>query len=521
MKAAKRKIDKSQHVLIVGAGPVGLSLAAFLHLNNVSFTIVDEKPGAVADSRALGVHARTLEILQALGLSREFVRRGRTTRYMTFHLGDRALFSFDFGILRNETSFPFYLILPQYQTEAMLLQWLHEHGHQVEWNKALADINEIAEDVVATFIDGEKRKFSYVAGCDGASSLVRNKLNIGYTGMTYEVRFVLAEVRIAENRLRTDSTHVILAPDATVAAIPLPNGAYRLVGPDVQSAGQTGAASTMSFESFTSFLARNHLLQDVSLHDPERLVSYRMQKRVADSFRKGRIFLAGDAAHIHSPAGGQGMNSGIQDAANLAWKLGLVVRGEAPAALLDSYEKERRTIALHTAEATDRAMRITSVKGRFRRLILKLASPLFFALYQPKRLIRSIAQITVAYGDNTDNPSPGARMPWLPLANGEDIFDHIAPSGLTLLETGNRAQLEPSTTPIKRILLSDNQYFRREAKANEIETLPVRLPELKRIDNAARMLIRPDGYLIAVDIHHTGTNCTRAIERMNLKGMLA
>jgi 2-polyprenyl-6-methoxyphenol hydroxylase-like FAD-dependent oxidoreductase len=508
-------MSRDERILIVGAGPVGLTLACLLAQANTPFRIIDSKVGTVRDSRALGVHARTLEVMQSLGLAEAFIRAGRVTRFMTFHHKNAPLFSLDFNTLKNDTAYPFYLILPQSSTEAMLYRKLQDLGGTVEWDTPLLSLEEMSDGVIA-HVAGGSAQYSYVVGCDGAASITRKCLDIAFSGITYDARFVLSEVRIAEDRLPTDATHVILAEDSVVAAIPMPNGAYRLVGPDSMACTDIESGAPISFDVFAAFLARNGLLPDAGLHDPSRVVSYRMQKRVADRFMTTRVFLAGDAAHIHSPAGGQGMNMGIQDAANLAWKLSLG-RSAPQSSLLNSYQTERRSVALVVANGTDKALRLVGSRHWLHRLMLRRLAPLLCRVWQPWRLIHSMAQLGVAYG-NAQPGAVGARLVWFRLAQGGDGFDLMSPGKLTLIDLCG-ATLPSSPLPLRLVRLVDNRYYRPEASpTTELELYPVDAAELRRLGLVARLLVRPDGYLAAVDHSPSDQSVAHVLDKLTRTG---
>lgn len=485
-----------QRVLIVGAGPVGLTLACLLASAGTPFRIIDGKPAPVGDSRALGVHARTLEVMQSLDLAQAFIRHGRVTRYMTFHDKTRALFSLDFEILRRDTAYPFYLILPQSITERLLYDKLRSLGGDVEWNTTLRSLEEDADGVVVHSA-GKTMRHDYVVGCDGAASVVRKSLGIDFSGLTYDARFVLSEVRIAEDRLATDATHVIMANQSVLAAIPLPNGAYRLVGPDSMASTDLASGAQISFDAFADFLRRNGLFPDTRLYDPSRVVSYKMQKRVADRFMTGRVFLAGDAAHIHSPAGGQGMNMGIQDAANLAWKLSVSHHGPAPG-LLDSYGQERRGIALSVANGTDRALRLMNSPNLLHRIAFRFVAPVLCRFWQPRVLIEAMAQLRIAYGTGPDPVAPGKRLPWVRLADGGDLFDLLAPGRMLVLHLSGGDALG-GAWPVDEIRLDDNRYYRPGETAGPMAVRPATTRERAKLGLVARVLVRPDGYVAAVD----------------------
>lgn len=504
-------------ILIVGAGPVGLTLACLFAKSGTSFRIVDSKQGTVEDSRALGVHARTLEIMQSLQLAEAFVHNGRITRHMTFHKKNDPLFSFDFQTLQDETAYPYYLILPQSRTEYLLYEKLKELGGDVDWNTSLRSVEESQEGVTAHF-EGRSEHYDFVAGCDGAASVVRKSLGIAFSGFTYDARFVLSEVRITEDRLPTDATHVILADDAVVAAIPLPDGAYRLVGPDIRAKTDLDSGAKISFDAFAGFLKRNGLFPDAELYDPSRVVSYRMQKRVADQFMTKRVFLAGDAAHIHSPAGGQGMNMGIQDAANLAWKLSMVQQGDAPEILLESYGRERRAVAEKVASATDRALQLVSKKDLLSRVLLSYVVPLACRFWQPRKLLKAMAQLSISYGSDKISGGMGTRVPWVRLAKGGDLFDFLDGGEFVLLHLSGKTELQ-ADVPVRQVVLVDNRYYRPEPKVLGIMQVPVHTGELQRLGGVSRILIRPDGYIAAVDMQDESENCAQFLSNFATAGL--
>ena len=502
-------------ILIVGAGPVGLALGCLLAASRTPFRLIDAKEGIGTESRALGIHARTLEIMQSLGLSEQLIKAGRITRYMTFHDRNTALFSLDFDVLEKETAFPYYLIVPQCDTEAILYEKLLSLGGEVEWNTALRSVEDHAENVIV-HLEGESLRYPYVVGCDGAASLVRKALGIAFSGETYDARFLLSEVRIPDDRLPTDATHVIMTRESVLAAIPLPDGSYRLVGPDSMAPKEGQSGATITFDAFSDFLKRNGLFPKTQFRDPSRVVSYRMQKRVADAFMGHRTFLAGDAAHIHSPAGGQGMNMGIQDAANLAWKLSVAFRRPNPA-LLQTYGSERRGIANTVAAGTDKALRMMAAPGPVFRMAMRILAPAILRVRQPYKLIHGMAQLAIRYAPD-DQRGIGGRLPHVRLAEGGDLFDLVAPGRPIVLHVNPaRATPKVGTSGVLNIRLIDNRFFRASPdRAADHGLYPVAGPELKKLPNAARLLVRPDGYIAALDRADRDTNVADQIAQWGL-----
>jgi hypothetical protein len=235
------------------------------------------------------------------------------------------------------------------------------------------------------------------------------------------MRFLLSEVRIVDDKIDRSSSHVFMGEHTTVAVIPQPDRIYRVVGPDFSrqdDSNPIGGSTRVEFDDFADFLKKNKLLQHVDMLDPSRLLSYRINKRVAAKFRDRRVFLAGDAAHIHSPAGGQGMNTGLHDAVNLSWKIAAVLNGTADESLLDTYESERRPAALRIVNGADAAMMTVVSRKLGSRLFFDWVAPVITQFYQPRKLMEAIAQISGSYpefrgmSDHSDRSGPqvGTRL---------------------------------------------------------------------------------------------------------------
>ncbi|ALL63116.1 pentachlorophenol 4-monooxygenase [Paraburkholderia caribensis MBA4] len=517
-------------VLVVGAGPVGLMAAAFLQRLGIGCDIVDPKRGAVIESRALGIHARTLEFLHFLGLDEQFIRAGRATRYMRFHRPDRELFALDFDILRDQTDYPFYLILPQSRTEAFLIEYLESRGVTPEWGVALVSLEQDAGGVDVTLRDvaGDEhtRRYRYVIGADGANSTVRRALDIPFSGATYPARFLLAEVELDHQRLASDSTHVFIGERTTVAVIPQPGRQFRIVGPDFTQADV--AAENPDFAQFSNFLESNQLFEDWSFHSPSRVTSYRMHKRVAERFRYGRVFLAGDAAHIHSPAGGQGMNTGMHDAVNLAWKLALVLRHGAEPALLDSYEEERHKTANEVVASTDKAMMMFTRPHFLTRFLMFTLGPIALRFYQPVGALAAMAQLKLSYRSSVFGRSaPGAlqagdRMPRLAVGRLQTTMDAFRSGCFVLFLTGEASESSEALAAMRMLsrclpltcwAVSADRHFHANPSA-EVAYFPDSGAMHAKLSGLNAVLCRPDGYVVATDIAHSLPNALAATQAL-------
>ena len=303
-------------VLVVGAGPTGLALAAYALAHGASVRVVDRAPTAVHESRALVLVPRTMEVLAGLGVTGELLRRGRRTIRLTLHAGRRSvdLPLFDVGI--KDTPYPFLLFASQAETQAVLAEHLARRGLTVERGTELVGLQQRADGVTCRLAGagGERTtQATYVAGCDGGGSTVRRLLGVGFRGGRYPQRFALADVTI-DGELPPERVHAYLGRRGILFLFPLGAPApWRVLGllPEPDAAAPLSLAEVQAVvDEFTGGGLR--------LRDPAWVSDFRLRHKLADHYRVGRAFLAGDAAHVHSPAGGQGMNVGVQDAATSA-----------------------------------------------------------------------------------------------------------------------------------------------------------------------------------------------------------
>ncbi|MBE1549711.1 2-polyprenyl-6-methoxyphenol hydroxylase-like FAD-dependent oxidoreductase [Mycobacterium sp. OAS707] len=344
-------------VLVVGAGPSGLTLAASLVNKGVATTVVDAQPAGANTSRAAVVNSRTLEVLAGLDVSRRLVKEGVQAPRFTIRDGSRTLIPVDFSAL--PTDYAYSLMVPQATTERLLLDRLTELGGTVIRPKRLASVRQDADGVTATFDDGDVLRARYVVGADGIHSTVREQAGIGFEGDVYQESFTLADVRLRGD-VPADEVILFWAKAGLTVVAPLPGDIYRIVAP-VPDAPEEPSAEFVQ-----------QLLDERGLGVGRMVVTeviwgsrFRIHHRVADTYRAGRLLLAGDAAHVHSPAGGQGMNLGIQDGVALADALAAVLGG-APDSVLDEYTAARRPIAQQIVEMTDRLTRLATLPRALR-----------------------------------------------------------------------------------------------------------------------------------------------------------
>jgi 2-polyprenyl-6-methoxyphenol hydroxylase-like FAD-dependent oxidoreductase len=339
-------------VLVIGAGPSGLTLAASLVKKGVATTVVDRQPAGANTSRAAVVNSRTLEVLEVLDVSRRLVKEGVQAPRFTIRDGRRTLIPVDFSVL--PTDYPYSLMVPQATTERLLLDRLTELGGTVLRPKTLTSVAQDADGVTAAFDDRDVIRARYVVGADGVHSTVREQAGIGFEGGVYQESFTLADVRL-HGEAPADEVILFWATAGLTVVAPLPGDIYRIVAPVADAPEAPSAAFIQRLLDERGLGAGRMVVTDVIWGS-----RFRIHHRVADTYRAGRLLLAGDAAHAHSPAGGQGMNLGIQDGVALADALADVLAG-GPDAGLDVYSAARRPIAQQVVEMTDRLTRLATL----------------------------------------------------------------------------------------------------------------------------------------------------------------
>lgn len=410
-------------VLVVGAGPTGLVLALWLTQQGVSVRIIDKSTGPGETSRAMAVQARTLELYRQLDIADEAVAAGHPN--LTINLWAKGqhrarLVLGDAGA--DVTPYPYVLVHPQDQHERLLIRRLETLGIAVERQTELIDFEDIGDRVQARLRmpDGSEEVCvaRYLGGCDGASSTIRHHMGAGFEGGTYKQVFYVADARLSGLE-PADEAHIALDSADFVVVFPYGNGQVRLIG-TVQDE-RAERAETLTFDDVDQQAIEGLGLKVDTLN---WFSTYRVHHRVTDHFRKGRAFLLGDAAHVHSPAGGQGMNTGIADAINLAWKLAAVLKGHAPDALLDSYEEERKAFAHKLVETTDRIFTFVTADSSFADFVRIHIAPLVASVAYKmesvrKTLFRMISQTMLNYHGSAlsegraGGVQGGDRLPWV------------------------------------------------------------------------------------------------------------
>lgn len=357
--ARKPQLPAEAQVLVIGAGPTGLALATSLALRRIDVAVIDAQSAGANTSRAAVIHARTLETLEGIDVVERLLAAGVRARRFTLRDRDRVLLPVEFGFL--PTRYPFTLMVSQAETESILRARLAEAGVDVHWNRALADLRQDADGVEAVLRDGARIRTRYLVGADGAHSTVRDQAGISFPGKSYPQSFALADVRL-DGAAPRDEVILYFSPAGLVVVAPLPQGVHRIVATADEAPEQPDSAYVQALLD-----ARGPERDPLRVRELLWSSRFRVHHRVADTLRAGRILIAGDAAHVHSPAGGQGMNTGIQDGIALAEALVRVFATGKDAAL-DAYEAARLPIAHEVVKLADGLTRIATVPRAMRPL---------------------------------------------------------------------------------------------------------------------------------------------------------
>ncbi|CRL20731.1 Aromatic-ring hydroxylase-like [Penicillium camemberti] len=436
-------------VLIVGAGPTGLVLALWLHHQGVNVHIFDQAAGPAKSSRAIVVHARIVELYRQLGLTEDLLALGfkLPASNLWVEAEHKAHISLrDFG--RELTPYPFMLNIPQDDHERMLEKRLNDIGIHVARGSKLQGFVDHGSSITATlFRESDQtsttHEASYIVGCDGAHSAVRHGIGAKFEGETYKPLFYIADVEGKSDKHFNGEGHVAFANDTFTLVLPYNNtGHARLVGITIPDNDDDDNGESPEPEHQITFDdIRPQIVQgmDIDITNVNWFSTYRCHHRVADKFRSNRAFLVGDAAHIHSPVGGQGMNTGIMDSVNLAWKLATVLKTnmteEAKYQLLDSYESERRAFAMMIVKSTDMGFATLTSKGFFPHILRNWLIPYLVPLllkfdFARTKIFRGASQLVCNYrgsslsriGEGT--VQPGDRPPWVEI-NEVDNFSTL------------------------------------------------------------------------------------------------
>ena len=405
----------SEPVLVTGAGPVGLTMAIALARYGVPVRVIDRLPTRPTRSRALAIWPRTLELLDAAGCADAFVAAGLHAHAVSLHTGNTTLARIPFGTVAS--SFNYLLMIPQSETERLLEEHLGTFGVTVERATELTDFVDRGARLTCTLTHAqggiEVMEAAWLIGCDGAHSFVRGRLGLVFEGETLSTGFVIADAHVAGSAIPPDEPAIFWHPDGAVMFFPISHDRSRIIA----DSGPV-PLHRPDLEEMQAIVDRRGP-DGTILSDPVWLSDFRVNERMVRDYRRGRVFLAGDAAHVHSPAGGQGMNTGMQDAFNLGWKLALVEQRRARRSLLDSYSIERSGVARQILSDSGRMTRVVLLRGHLAQKIRNFVVKQGFRIPAIRRgMANRLAGITTGYPDSPLNagssrglhgPEPGQR----------------------------------------------------------------------------------------------------------------
>ncbi len=414
-------------VVICGAGPTGLMLAAQLQRFNTNFLIIDKKPAPTTESRAVVVQARSMEIYEQMNLSDEIIANAVKADGICFWRHGKKVSEARFENLGNDiTPFDFVIIYEQSKNETLLYHYLQQHNHEVEWNTELVSYKEDENKFIVTVKQDDKEievTAEYIIACDGGKSTVRELTAMEFSGGTYENVFYVADTHITAD-VCENSINFFVADDTFNLLFPMVGEKrYRVIGILPK---QYYHQEKISFDEVSSQVKKDAEL-DLGFYNTQWYSTYRLHHKKIKAFSKGNIFFCGDAAHVHSPAGGQGMNTGLQDAYNLAWKLALVINGTAKKNLLDTYHEERNPIAESLLKTTDRMFTSMSKNSKlniFLRMYLipNVLPSLMKVQALRKEFFKMISQTEINYVHKSSSKGQagkikaGMRFPYLKLS---------------------------------------------------------------------------------------------------------
>lgn len=501
-------------VLIIGAGPTGLALAAQLIRYGVDFVIVDKKESTTPYSKAIGVQARTLEIYEQIGMAEGLVSKGWIADKARLVEGGEVRGEIDLSnVGRGLSPYPFLLIVEQGKHESLLYEYIRLHERDVRWSTELESFAQSAAEVnaVVRTAAGETETITakYLVACDGAHSTVRHELGIEFSGSTFERMFYVADVDI-DWQFTHDALHVCLAKSTITAFFPMKGDRrWRIVGTFPE--GHEADEGRVLYEEIEKqIVADTELKLDIT--NVNWFSTYKVHSRHVSKFSEGRCFLAGDSAHIHTPAGAQGMNTGIQDGYNLAWKLAAVLKQDADEKLLATYNEERLPNARRLLQTTDRVFQFgasdEAVVAFFRTKIFPYIANLALNMDAVRNFIFPlISQIGIHYRDSSlstggrgFNVKAGDRMPYFEI-EGESIYEYLRDPSFHLLTFSDGSSALKTSSELGGFV--------------DARTFPLypRVAEIFGTSRTFTILLRPDNYIGLISEGSDVEDAKRYLER--------
>jgi 2-polyprenyl-6-methoxyphenol hydroxylase-like FAD-dependent oxidoreductase len=513
MFIAKQPIDTvtNTDVIIVGAGPTGLSLACQLVRYGIDFVIIDRKIGVTTHSKALGIQARTMEIYEQLGVVEQAIERGQIAGKIRIIANGKVRGQVDLSDMGRDLSpYPYLFVLEQSKNEQLLCDYLQSHQQQVRWQTELEHFTQSKMGVTAQVktADGlsETIVATYLVGCDGARSPVRQTLGLTFEGSTLERLYYVVDAQI-DWEFSADAGYGCISRDSLTFFFPMAGDKrYRIVGTFPEGFDQN--VGEILYETIEQCIREDTKLS-LNISNVKWFSVYKVNTRAVNKFSVGRCFVAGDAAHVHSPAGGQGMNTGIQDAYNLAWKMAFVIKGYASEKLLDTYNEERLPNAQRLLETTDRAFNMLVgshwLFSLMRMKILPLVAK--YAIGRDlvgKNIFSAISQIRLNYrsdslsnhdGDKNFKVKAGDRMPYF-LVDGQSIYDRLHTPKFHLLVFAGSEHWERD---LQRELEQESvdSILQGRGFANEFKVILLnrQISEIFGTNRPFQLLLRPDHYI--------------------------
>lgn len=505
---------RKTEVLIVGAGPTGLAIACQLIRYGIDFVIIDTREGTTPFSKAIGVQARTLEIYEQIDLAQKLIDEGSITTSVRILEGGEARVEIPLKQLGEGMSpYPYLLIVEQGKHEHLLYDFMKSHGRDVLWQTSLSNFSQDDTGVAGTIVDvnGEEQtvEAKYLVACDGSKSSVRRGLGLKFEGSTFERLFYVADVNL-KWEFPHDMLTSCVARDRSTAFFPMKGeDRYRIVGVFPENTDKD--PGEIPYEEIEKQIIEDTQLNKLDIYQVNWFSTYKVHSRRVNQFSSGRCFLAGDAAHIHSPVGAQGMNTGIQDGYNLAWKLAMVLRGEAGAKILDSYNEERGAVAKRLLETTDRMFDLLMdpawLLSFTRRFIFPRVANFIVGLDSVNQFIFPlISQTGIQYRDSALSAEAsddfevkaGDRMPYF-LVDGESVYDSLKAPKFHLLTFSNKPEAGMS-----------EEIAQQFGDVIDYHAFPLS-EEIKEIFNTNKpfsVLLRPDNYIGFVSAEEPLTQLT-------------
>ena len=497
-------LSKKTEVLIVGAGPTGLALACQLIRYGIEFVIIDKKETTTPYSKAIGVQARTLEIYEQIGLADKLVDLGWKAGKARMIVGGEKRGELDFtDIGKGLSDYPFVLLVEQGLHEKLVYDFITSNGKDVRWQTELESFTQDDSGVTAKIKNSngeiENIEAKFLVGCDGSKSVVRHGLGLTFEGMTFERMFYVADV-VIDWEYKNDALMVFLMKSNLLAFFPMVgNNTWRIVGtfPEEFSKDE----GDVLYEEIEEQIKRDAELK-LDITKVNWFSTYKVHTRHVNKFSKGRCFMAGDSAHIHTPAGAQGMNTGIQDGYNLAWKLAMVLRGVATATILETYNEERLENAENLLKTTDRFFNLVAspepVLTYLRMHVFPYIAGVAFSIDAVKKFVfPRISQIAINYrhsslsqhaGDDGVDVKAGDRLPYF-LVEGRSVFDMLREPKfhlLTFVDGKDEGKSEDLSESFDAIV--------------DRQTVPLypHVAELFGVDKTFNVLLRPDNYIAMI-----------------------